>query len=256
MTPPMIFFVLILLAGFYMSWNIGANDVSNAMGTSVGSKALTLKKAVLLAAILEFSGAFFLGGNVSKTLQDGLIEFSIFKNTPDILMIGMFSALVGTSIWLHVASYLGWPVSTTHAIVGAILGFGFLVGGPKAVHWKEVSSIASSWVISPVLSGIISFFCFNFLQKKVLFSLNPVKATKTLLPYLFSLVLFLFLSTALFNGLIHFDIFLSPYMVLLITCMISLFVFILVKVLIHYFTGQETISSELFSKYPLQLTSI
>ena len=116
--------IIILLVGFYMAWNIGANDVSNAMGTSVGSGALTLRGAVIIAAIFEFSGAFFVGGNVSTTMQSELVNVAQFVGDPRTLIFGMCGALLGTGIWLQLASYFGLPVSTTHAIVGAILGFG------------------------------------------------------------------------------------------------------------------------------------
>src|SRR3990167_5208040 len=116
--------ILVLVVGFYMAWNIGANDVSNAMGTSVGSGALTLRRAVFLAAILEFSGAFFVGGTVSETMQGQLIDITQFTSTPNTLIFGMCGVLLGTGLWLQIASYFGLPVSTTHAIIGAILGFG------------------------------------------------------------------------------------------------------------------------------------
>ena len=126
--------ILVLCVGFYMAWNIGANDVSNAMGTSVGSGALTLRKAVFLAAILEFCGAYFVGANVSETMQKGLIDTTLFVADPMILILGMCAALMGTSVWLQIASFFGWPVSTTHAIVGAIVGFGGVIGGIDAVR--------------------------------------------------------------------------------------------------------------------------
>lgn len=193
--------VLTLLIGFYMAWNIGANDVSNAMGTSVGSGALTLRRAVILAAILEFSGAYFVGANVSETMQHGLIDTSLFVDQPLILILGMIGALLGTGIWLQIASYFGWPVSTTHAIVGAILGFGWAIGGVDAVRWSEISAIVSSWIISPVISGAISFFIFSVLQKKILFALDPSEATKRMLPFLVFIVLATFTLSLIFNGL-------------------------------------------------------
>src|SRR3989344_314870 len=115
---------LALLLGFYMAWNIGANDVANAMGTSVGSKALTIGKAVLLAAILEFSGAFLVGGTVCETIQNGIIDPTVFQDEPQIFVLGMLSALLATGVLLQIASYLALPISTTHAIVGAVIGFG------------------------------------------------------------------------------------------------------------------------------------
>ncbi len=171
-----------LLLGFYMAWNIGANDVANAMGTSVGSKALTLRKAVLLAAVLEFSGAFFVGSEVSETIQHGIVNPEIFAHNPTIFVLGMMGALLATGIMLHVASYFGLPISTTHAIVGAVIGFGAVVGGIDAVHWGEVSQIATSWIISPVLSGLVSFGLFNLVQKRVLFARDPLLATQRLAP--------------------------------------------------------------------------
>jgi|SRR5579872_3828067 len=222
--------VLVLLIGFYMAWNIGANDVSNAMGTSVGSKALTLKKAVLIAAVLEFCGAFFAGSNVSETMQRGLIDTDLFIAEPTILILGMCAALLGTSIWLQIASFFGWPVSTTHAIVGAILGFGLVVGGVDALRWGEVGSIALSWVISPVLSAFISFSIFLFLQKKILFAMDPTDATQKMMPYLIFLVFATFTLSLIFNGLQNLNLSFSFAQVLGIAFLVGL-----IAALICYF---------------------
>ena len=209
---------LVLLAGFYMAWNIGANDVSNAMGTSVGSGALTLFKAVLIAGILEFCGAFFLGGNVSKTMQQGIVNPDFFSQNPRLLLYGMLSALIATALWLQIASYFGWPVSTTHAIVGALIGFGAFVGGIETVKWKEIGMIALSWIISPAFSGLFAYLIFSILQRKILFVMNPIFASKKLIPILFSIVLFVFTLSVLINGLGSLHIKLS----LLQTCAVGL----------------------------------
>lgn len=193
--------ILVLVVGFYMAWNIGANDVSNAMGTSVGSGALTLKKAIFIAAILEFCGAFFLGSNVSQTMQSGIINPSYFNENPSIFLYGMLAALLSTSIWLQIASYFGWPVSTTHAIVGAILGFGLIIGGPDTVKWAEVGSIALSWIISPAISALFSFLIFSILQRKILYAMNPVHATKKALPIYAGILFATFCISLLFGGL-------------------------------------------------------
>ena len=198
--------IAVLAIGFYMSWNIGANDVSNAMGTSVGSGALTLRRAVIVAAILEFSGAFLLGSNVSETLQSGIVNTSHFALEPNTLIIGMISALLATSLWLQAASYFGWPVSTTHAIVGAILGFGLLVAGVHVVHWEVIGSIALSWVLSPGLSALIAFLLFSFLQKKIFFAMHPIHATKRLAPYLVFMSFFAFLIAMGIDGLSRFNV--------------------------------------------------
>lgn len=213
--------ILVLVIGFYMSWNIGANDVSNAMGTSVGSGALTLRRAVILAAILEFSGAYFVGANVSETMQRGLIDTDMFLTEPTILVLGMSGALLGTSLWLQLASYFGWPVSTTHAIVGAIIGFGAVIGGVEAVQWEEVSSILVSWVLSPLISGVISYILFNFLQRKILYAINPAGATIRLLPYLTMVVFGTFTLSLIFNGLENLNISISFPQALLIALVIG-----------------------------------
>ena len=201
MNPDYILFGLVLVFGFYMAWSIGANDVANAMGTSVGSGALTMKRAVICAGILEFAGAFLAGTHVSNTVRKGIINPEIFASEPMHLAYGMIAALLAAAVWLQLASYKGWPVSTTHTIVGAILGFGVVVGGMEAVYWGKVGEIVASWFISPLLSGTISFLIFTLLRRKIFFSPHPVKAAKKLTPWL---VFFLFAVLTLvlvFKGL-------------------------------------------------------
>lgn len=201
MSIEIILLVSVILAGFYMAWSIGANDVANAMGTSVGSGALGLKQAVLVAAILEFSGAFFFGSHVSDTIQNGIIDSSIFVKDPIVLVFGMLSALLASGVWLQIASYFGWPVSTTHSIVGAIVGFGCVVGGLEAVYWENVAFIVTSWVVSPLIGGIISYLFFNILRKKIFYTSHPIEAAKCMTPII---VFFLFTTLSLiivFKGL-------------------------------------------------------
>lgn len=181
--------ILVLLAGFYMAWSIGANDVANAMGTAVGSGALTLKHAVIIAAILEFSGAFFFGSHVSETVQQGIIDPMLFSQTPQLLACGMLSALIGAGAWMQIATYFGWPVSTTHSIVGALVGFGLAVGGLEAIYWENIASIVSSWILSPVLGGMLSFLIFTFLRQAIFYSSNPIGAVKKIAPLLVFLVI-------------------------------------------------------------------
>lgn len=178
----MLLLVLLLIAGFYMAWSIGANDVANAMGTSVGSGALSLKTAVFIAAILEFSGAFFFGSHVSETIQTGILDTATFAYEPRIIVYGMLASLLSAGAWLQIASYFGWPVSTTHCIVGAIVGFGLVIGGWTAIQWENVIFIVTSWVISPILGGIISYLIFNLLRKKIFYTHNPIESAKKLTP--------------------------------------------------------------------------
>jgi len=204
----MIYLAMALLFGFYMAWSVGANDVANAMGTSVGSGALTLKRAVILASILEFSGAFFVGSHVSETVRKGIIDSQSFINQPVLLVYGMLAAMLAAAAWLQFASYYGWPISTTHSIVGAIIGFGVVVGGLSAVHWEKVGAIVLSWVISPLLSGTIAFFLFGFIRKQVFDSAKPVLKAKQLTPYLVFFVFSILSLVMVFKGLknLHLDL--------------------------------------------------
>ena len=217
-----IFKSITLLLGLYMAWNIGANDVANAMGTSVGSKALTLKKAVGLAIIFEFCGAFFVGSSVSQTIQGGIINLNVFEATPHLFVIGMMGSLLATGILLQIASYFGLPVSTTHAIVGAILGFGAIVGGIDAIQWNAMGRISMSWVLSPILSGILSYTIFTLIQQKILLAYQPILAAKKLTPYFVFLCFNVVILSLFYRGLIEFDFHLSFNQALLISCPISL----------------------------------
>lgn len=188
-----------LLFGFYAAWNIGANDVSNAMGTSVGSKALTIRQAVIIAAIFEFCGAVFFGSHVSETLQHGLINPNVFADHPHVLVNGMLASLLACGIWLQLATYLGLPVSTTHAIVGAIVGFGAVVGGTGAIYWDEVLSIAASWVVSPFMGACVGFVFFTVLRKRIFYSANPLAATQKILPWIVGSLVIVFAMVGLWN---------------------------------------------------------
>jgi len=203
-----ILLIIALLFGLYMAWSIGANDVANAMGTSVGSGALTLKRAVILAAVLEFAGAFLVGSHVSDTVRKGIIDPNMFADNPNVLVYGMMAALLAAATWLQFATYFGWPVSTTHSIVGAIVGFGAVVGGVSAVDWLKVGSIVSSWVISPILSGVIAFTIFSILRRVIFLSDHPVRQAKRITPFIVFLVFIVLTLVLVFKGLknLHLDL--------------------------------------------------
>lgn len=228
-----ILIIAVLLSGFYMAWNIGANDVANAMGTSVGSGALTLRKAVVVAGILEFCGAFFLGSSVSQTVQKGLVNPDVFAADPTVLLLGMLASLLATALWLQTASYFGWPVSTTHAIIGAILGFGVIIGGVHSVMWHEVAKVASSWVISPVMSGILAFFLFSLVQRVVLFAPQPIQASKRAIPLFASLLILTFFLSSLMNGLGSMNVALRSSDTVLISLIIAIGTYILAYMFLH-----------------------
>jgi PiT family inorganic phosphate transporter len=190
-------------AGLYMAWAIGANDVANAMGTSVGSGALTLKQAVIVAAIFEFAGAVLAGSSVTKTVRKGIIDPTVFDHAPELLVYGMIASLLAAAVWLSVASKFGWPVSTTHSIVGAIVGFAVVAAGTGAVNWPRLLQIVASWVVSPLLAGGTAFLMFTLLRKYVIAVPDPLARTKRVAPYLvFGTTIIISLVT-LWKGLKH-----------------------------------------------------
>ncbi|KAL8106368.1 inorganic phosphate transporter 2-1, chloroplastic-like [Apium graveolens] len=171
-----------LLFGFYMAWNIGANDVANAMGTSVGSGALTLRQAVLTAAVLEFSGALLMGKHVTGTMQKGILVADVFQGKDTLLLAGLLSSLAAAGTWLQVASYYGLPVSTTHCIIGSMVGFGLIYGGRDAVFWGSLARVTSSWVISPVIGAAVSFLVYKCIRRFVYSAPNPGQAAAAAAP--------------------------------------------------------------------------
>jgi len=204
-----IFMALAVVFGLYMTWGIGANDVANAMGTSVGSGAITVKQAIIIAAIFEFAGAFIAGGNVTATIRKGIIDPSSIVNQPEILVYGMLAALLAAAIWLMIASTKGWPVSTTHSIVGAVIGFAVVGIGVDAVVWGKVGQIAASWVVSPVLGGTIAFLLMMSIRRLILNTENPFQSAKRWGPGYVFLVGFIISLVTLFKGLKHLNIELS-----------------------------------------------
>ena len=189
--------------GFFMAWGIGANDVANAMGTSVGARALTLFQAILVACIFEFAGAYLAGGEVTSTIRKGIIDPNILSGSPDLLIYGMLSSLLAAGIWLLIASYFGWPVSTTHSIVGAIVGFAAVGISINAVEWNKVTTIASSWVVSPLLAGTISFLIFKSVQILILDTDDPFAKAKKYVPGYMFLVGFIISMVTSLKGLKH-----------------------------------------------------
>ncbi|HSM68171.1 MAG TPA: inorganic phosphate transporter, partial [Xanthomonadales bacterium] len=189
--------------GLFMAWGIGANDVANAMATSVGSRALTIKQAILVAAVFEFAGAFLAGGQVTSTIRKGIIDASSIQGQPELMVYGMLAALLAAAIWLLIASRKGWPVSTTHSIVGAIVGFAVVGIGLDSVHWTKVGQIAASWVVSPMLSGFIAFFLFMSVQKLILGTDDPLKNARKYVPFYIFAVGFIMALVTLLKGLKH-----------------------------------------------------
>ncbi|MFC3285743.1 inorganic phosphate transporter [Litchfieldella rifensis] len=198
-----IFIILACAFGFFMAWGVGANDVANAMGTSVGSKAITIKQAILIAVIFEFLGAWLAGGQVTETIRKGIINPELLQADPQLLVYGMLASLLAAATWLLIASMRGWPVSTTHSIVGAIVGFAMAGLGLEAIGWGRVGQIAASWVVSPLMSGTIAFLLFKTIQHLIFESRNPVSSAKRYVPMYVFLVGFIVAMVTLNKGLKH-----------------------------------------------------
>jgi len=190
---------LVGVLALYMAWAIGANDVANAMGTSVGSGALTIGSAIVVAAVFEFSGAFLAGGHVTDTVRKGMLDMELVS--PDTLKYGMLAALAAAGTLLVGATRYGLPVSTTHSIVGAIVGFGAVAIGPAAVNWGKVGQIVASWLTSPLLSGVMAFMLFQFTRAVVLDKDDPIKQVRKVGPFFFFYVFFIIGLVTLFKGI-------------------------------------------------------
>ncbi|TLX54510.1 phosphate permease [Stutzerimonas nosocomialis] len=221
-------FVLLMLAcifGLFMAWGVGANDVANAMGTSVGSRALTIKQAIIVAMIFEFCGAYLAGGEVTETVKSGIVDASVIP--PELMVLGMMSALLAAGTWLLVASTRGWPVSTTHSIVGAVIGFAAVGISVDAVHWNSVGPIVASWVVSPVLSGAVAFGLFISVQKLIIDTDNPFQNAKRFVPLYMFLTGFMVSIMTLSKGLKHIGLDLSTQQSLLLSVGIGVLVMLI-----------------------------
>ena len=195
--------VMAIGSGLYMAWAIGANDVANSMGTSVGAGALTVGGAILIAGVFEFLGAFLAGGEVTSTIRKGIIDTESLEHDPDLLVIGMLSALLAAAAWLTIASRFGWPVSTTHSIVGAIIGFAVVAVGVEAVHWWDVATIAASWVVTPLIAGAIAWLLVLSVQWLIFDRDEPDVYARRYVPvYIFAAVLMTSIVTFV-KGLKH-----------------------------------------------------
>ena len=233
-------FSFAVIACIYMACNIGANDVANAMGTSVGSKSLTFKQAILIAAVAEFAGAFFVGGHVSDTIRKGMLDTSFFADVPYQLVYGMISALLAAAIWLHIASYLGWPVSTTHSIIGGVLGFGVIAGGVDIVNWSKVGNVVLSWVVSPVMGGLFAYLVFQYINKTIFSKRRPLAHAKELLPFIVAIVFFILSIAIFYKGLKNLHLHFTFPDVLLFALVAGVVGFFISKILVRFIPDDDS----------------
>lgn len=217
-----ILLALAIIFGFLMAFGVGANDVANAMGTSVGSRAITIKQAIIIAIIFEFAGAWLAGGEVTSTIRKGIVDVTAFNQYPKLLVYGMLASLLSAGLWLVVATSFGWPVSTTHAIVGAIVGFATVSLGVNAVQWSKIGTISLSWITSPLMAGFFGFFLFKTIQKGIFNAENPFVNAKKYLPVYAFLVGFLIAMVTLTKGLKHLGLDLSYSFSIILSILIGI----------------------------------
>ncbi len=195
--------VIAIICGLFMAWGVGANDVANAMGTSVGAKAITIKQAIIIAMVFECAGAYLAGGEVTDTIRKGIIDPELLGVNPELLVYGMISSLLAAGVWLLIATTYGWPVSTTHTIVGAIVGFAAVGISVEAINWGKVMQIVLSWVISPLLAGVLAFVLYMSVKRFILNTPNPIRSAKRGVPVYIFLVGFVISMVSLVKGLKH-----------------------------------------------------
>ena len=203
MEAEIVYISLAALFGIFMAWGIGANDVANAMATSVGSKALTIRQAILVAAVFEFLGAVLAGGEVTTTIRKSIVDTDLLAGEPELLIYGMLASLLAAGTWLLIASRNGWPVSTTHSIVGAIVGFAAVGIGIDAVQWGQVGTIVMSWVVSPLIAGFIAFLIYMSVQRLILSQEDPLAKAKRYVPVYIFLAAFTIVLVTILKGLKH-----------------------------------------------------
>ena len=239
-----VFVGMAIVFGLYMSWGIGANDVANAMGIPVGSGAITVKQAIIIAAIFEFTGAFVAGGTVTKTIRKGIIDPSSIADSPELLVYGMLASLLAAGIWLMIASTRGWPVSTTHSIVGAIVGFAVAGIGVDAVNWGKIGSIVASWLVSPLIGGAIALGLMLSIRKLILNTDQPFEKAKIWGPFYIFLVGWIVSLVTLFKGLKHLNLEFSATQSFVIATIFGIIVAIIGKVMINKVKVDESADRE------------
>lgn len=227
-----LYIVLAAIFGLYMAWALGANDVANAMATSTGAKAISFKQALIIAAVFEFAGAVLAGGAVTSTIRSGIVDTSLFVNDPELLIFGMLASLLAAAVWLNLASAMGWPVSTTHSIVGAIVGFAAVGVGMDYVHWDKVGTIVMSWVVSPLVAGTIAFLIFRSVQLLIFDREDPLQQARRWVPVYMFVTAFNVTLVTLIKGLQHVGLKLGPSQTMLCAVAVGTLVAVVGKLII------------------------
>lgn len=240
------FYVLIIgyIFGFYMAWNIGANDVANSMASAVGAKAITIRQAIFIAGILNIVGATFIGTHVTNTIRKGIVSTEILAD-PHLALIGALSALLASALWVSFATWRSLPVSTTHSIVGAMIGFGIVAGGFSVINWGKLGAVVMSWVISPVFSLVIGLAMFKTITKLILSKQDPFTWSMKLSPFFIGVAFFVVVLSFLFKTPLGNKLAVGTAMALFIALLLSIGLgFLGMKVLRRYIKKSESIGEE------------
>jgi PiT family inorganic phosphate transporter len=238
-----------LVSGFFMACGIGANDVANTMGTSVGAKVLSIRQALVIAAIFEAAGAFLASGQVTETIRSRIIDVHLLNSSPELFIYGMLAALLSAGVWLAIATYFGWPVSTTHSIIGAVIGFGAVGLGVHAVQWGVVVNIFLSWIITPILAGILAYFLFKSIYWLILNKETPLKEARRFLPLYVFFVAFIMSSVTLIKGLEHLHLAFATNHGVLLSLLISVFFMLASQLLLKRVMHDDHVSGESISTH-------
>ncbi|MBF0399614.1 MAG: inorganic phosphate transporter [Magnetococcales bacterium] len=241
-----LFTAMAMVFAFYACWAIGANDVANAMGPPVGSGSLSLRNAVIIAAIFEFAGAFLAGGQVTGTIRKGIVDPQVFVATPHLLMYGMTAAVLATALWLHFATSRGWPVSTTHTIVGAVAGFAAVGVGVDTVQWGKMGEIVASWFVSPVLGAILAFLLTMSIRKLIMDTEKPFENARAWGPFYVFLVGFIVSLITFFKGLEHLKLKLSDMETVTASFVAGVICAIVGKIMINKIQADHAADKEFF----------
>ena len=238
MIPEYYFLIVGYIFGFYMAWNIGANDVANSMASAVGAKAITIRQAVFIAGILNVVGAIFIGSHVTNTIRKGIVSTDILAD-PQVALIGALSALLAAALWVSFATWKSLPVSTTHSIVGSMIGFGIMAGGFAVINWAKLAAVVLSWIISPVFSLIISYLMFKMIVKFILVKKDAFDRALRLSPAFIGLAAFVIILSFLFKTPLGKALSMGPWTALLVALVLGGSVGYAGKAAIRRFTSSD-----------------
>ena len=237
MTPEYTVLIIGYIFGFYMAWNIGANDVANSMASAVGAKAITIRQAIFIAGILNVIGAVFIGSHVTDTIRKGIVSTAVMSD-PQLAMLGALSALLAAALWVSFATWRSLPVSTTHSIVGAMIGFGIIAGGFSVIQWGKLGAVVLSWIISPVFSLVIGYTTFKVIVNLILSKKDPFRQALRLSPWFIGLAVFVVVLSFLFKTPLGSSLAIeTPSALLIALASAGLLGYAGKRLLIHYLSG-------------------